>query len=40
MEGNNYQLIEHRGPFFDHWRQRSLAALGVTLADDSLQTGR
>lgn len=27
---NNQQLIEHRGPYFDHWRARTLAAFGVT----------
>jgi hypothetical protein len=25
---NHRQLKEHRGPFFDYWRLRSLAALG------------
>lgn len=33
---NHVQLIEHRGPFFDHWRARTLAAFGVT----SLDAGR
>ena len=27
------QLIEHRGPYFDHWRKRCLAAFGVALVD-------
>jgi hypothetical protein len=31
---NDLQLHDHRGPFFDHWRRRSLAALGVMLPDD------
>lgn len=26
----NQQLIDHRGPYFDHWRARTLAAFGVT----------
>lgn len=26
---NSRDLHEHRGPYFDHWRQRSLAALGI-----------
>lgn len=25
---NNQQLIEHRGPYFDHWRRQCLAAFG------------
>lgn len=33
MRDNNAQLREHSGPWFDHWRQRSLAALGVGLPD-------
>lgn len=28
---NNRQLAAHDGPFFEHWRRRSLAALGVFL---------
>jgi hypothetical protein len=27
-------LIAHSGPGFDHWRRRSLAALGVNVLDD------
>jgi hypothetical protein len=34
MNANNNQLAEHRGPFFDHWRRRTLASLGVGLLDD------
>jgi hypothetical protein len=26
---NLVQLVAHDGPYFDHWRARSLAALGV-----------
>ena len=29
MEDNNRELREHKGPHFDHWRQRCLAAFGV-----------
>jgi len=28
-------LIEHRGPEFQHWRRRCVAALGAVLADDA-----
>lgn len=31
MLENAHQLREHRGPFFDHWRRRTLAAFGVQL---------
>jgi len=34
MLSNNYNLMGHSGPFFDHWRRRSLAALGVFASDD------
>ncbi len=34
MEDNNRDLREHRGPFFDYWRRRCLAAFGV-VGDDS-----
>ena len=29
MADNNRELREHNGPWFEHWRRRSLAALGV-----------
>lgn len=32
------QLIEHRGPHFDHWRRRVAASVGVTLLDDREQS--
>jgi hypothetical protein len=35
---NATQLHEHRGPFFDHWRMRSLAALGGVPLDASRST--
>lgn len=38
MNENNVQLAEHRGPWFEHWRRRSLAALGVRLIDDGAAT--
>lgn len=28
-------MLTHRGPFFDHWRRRTLAAFGVTELDSS-----
>lgn len=31
---NRQQLRAHAGPYFDHWRRRSLAALGVIVADE------
>jgi hypothetical protein len=39
MRANNIQLSEHRGPYFERWRERSLAALGVFAVDDSSGTG-
>ena len=35
LEENNAAMRDHRGPFFDHWRRRSLAALGVILPGSS-----
>jgi hypothetical protein len=32
-QANDIQLHQHSGPFFDHWRARSLAALGVVRRD-------
>jgi hypothetical protein len=32
-EENILQLIAHDGPHFEHWRRRSLAALGVAALD-------
>lgn len=29
MLENAHQLREHRGPYFDHWRRRTLAAFGI-----------
>lgn len=31
---NNVQISEHRGPYFDNWRRRSVAAFGGILLDD------
>ena len=28
---NNRDLQRHHGPMFDHWRRRSLAALGIAV---------
>lgn len=33
MRENHAQLLAHSGPFFLHWRTRSLAALGVVVVD-------
>jgi hypothetical protein len=33
MVENARQLSEHSGPWFDHWRRRSLAALGIITVD-------
>jgi hypothetical protein len=30
---NADDLRRHSGPYFDHWRRRSLAALGVIVVD-------
>jgi hypothetical protein len=32
-------LVTHSGPYFDHWRRRSLAALGVIVLDEP-ESGR
>jgi len=40
---NHEAMLARRGPFFDHWRRRTLAAFGVGLADeprDSLDSDR
>ena len=35
-EVDNYRdLRQHSGPFFDHWRKRSLAAFGVVMPDST-----
>lgn len=34
---NLTQLREGRGPYFDHWRQRTLAAFGVGIFDGDAQ---
>ena len=31
---NLVQLHFHRGPYFDHWRRRCIAALGAVLPDE------
>jgi hypothetical protein len=31
---NLYQLAEHRGPYFEHWRRRSAASVGGVLIDE------
>jgi hypothetical protein len=33
-EANNEQLKAHDGPFFQHWRRQSAAALGALLVDE------
>lgn len=34
INANLHDLHYHRGPFFDHWRRRCLAALGVAEVRD------
>jgi len=34
-EANNRQLHEHAGPYFDHWRERCLAAFGGVALDEA-----
>ena len=34
MEENHRAMVEHRGPRFDHWRRRCLAAFGVLQVDE------
>lgn len=34
---NLTQLIEHKGPKFDHWRRRLAASVGASLPDDDRQ---
>jgi hypothetical protein len=33
MNDNHDAMIEHDGPFFDHWRRQCLAAFGVLVLD-------
>ncbi len=35
MAVNNAQISAHQGPFFDHWRRRTLAAFGGVPLDDA-----
>jgi hypothetical protein len=35
---NMDQLVGHDGPYFNHWRRRTLAAFGVTLPEDDRLT--
>ena len=35
MLDNHRDLKDHRGPFFEHWRRRTLAAFGVFLDEPS-----
>jgi hypothetical protein len=40
MADNHRDLLNHSGPWFTHWRRRSLAALGVSLPlDDAADDG-
>lgn len=39
MIENYRDLHSHAGPFFDHWRRRTLAAFGVGLVDDASEQG-
>lgn len=34
LAANMYQLNAHSGPYFDHWRRRTLAAFGIFLPLD------
>jgi hypothetical protein len=34
MMTNNAQISFHQGPFFDHWRRRTLAAFGGIPVDE------
>ena len=36
---NQDQLASHSGPFFDHWRRRVAASVGVQLLDVGRQQG-
>lgn len=38
LEENNAQLRAHAGPFWQHWRRRTLAAFGVGLIDTDRDT--
>jgi hypothetical protein len=33
LQENHRDLVEHRGPWFGHWRRRTLAAFGVVEVD-------
>jgi len=36
QDANIAAMIQHRGPEFDRWRRRCLAAFGVTLPDEEM----
>jgi len=38
IKANGYDLKAHNGYWFQHWRRRSLAALGVTVVDETTDT--
>lgn len=38
MHDNIFGLIDHQGPYFEHWRERCRAAFGVALPEQS-ETG-
>jgi len=39
IEDNFRGLVEHRGPHFEHWRRRCLAAFGVLPVDEAGDEG-
>ncbi len=39
MEETARALVEHRGPQFEHWRRRCVAAFGGVLLDDVREQG-
>jgi hypothetical protein len=39
MEDNNRELREHRGPHFEYWRRRCVAAFGGVLLDEQREQG-
>lgn len=35
LEANNAAMRRHTGPFYEHWRRRTLAAFGIVVPLDS-----
>jgi len=39
MEENHRAMLVHKGPYYEHWRHRLLAAFGVAPVDEQHEQG-